>query len=158
MSRTERPFRRRLVNAAAVVVLLPLLLPLVLLTVTLALLHRATLWLLVQLVWLPRGKNVLLVYSDSPIWRDYMMNEIVPLVHERAVLMNWSERRRWRWWSLPANLFRSYGRGRDYNPMVLLFRPMGRTKVFRFRSAFQDQKRGYPEPLGRIRQDLFVAL
>lgn len=154
----QQSFRMRLFNAGAVVVLLPLILPLVVLTLGLALLHRVSLWLLVQSLWLPRGKDVLLIYSDSPIWHDYMMNEIAPLVAERAIVLNWSERRRWRWWSLSANIFRSYGRGREYNPMVLLFRPMGRTRVFRFWSAFQDQKRGYPGPLARLKQEFFVAL
>lgn len=42
--------------------------------------------------------------------------------------------------------------------MVLLFRPMSRTRVFRFWSAFQDWKHGYPEPLQRVKQQLFVAL
>ncbi|MGB8061409.1 MAG: hypothetical protein WCF26_05925 [Candidatus Sulfotelmatobacter sp.] len=42
--------------------------------------------------------------------------------------------------------------------MVLLFRPMGRTRVFRFWQPFQDQKRGHPEPLARLKQELFVAL
>jgi len=158
MTRRQRSFGEKFANAVLVVVLLPFVLPLVLLAVTLALLHRATLWLLVHLLWLPRGKDVLLVYSDSPIWHDYMVNEIAPLVAERAVVLNWSERRNWRWWSLAVNVFLSYGRRREYNPMVLLFRPMGRTRVFRFWSAFQDRKQGYPEPLQRTRQDLFNAL
>jgi len=158
MTRRQRSFREKLGNAVLVVVLLPFVVPLALLAVTLALLHRATLWLLVQLLWLPRGKDVLLVYSDSPIWHDYMVNEIAPLVAERAVVLNWSERRKWRRWSLAVNVFRSYGRWREYNPMVLLFRPMGRTRVFRFWSAFQDWKHGYPEPLQRTREDLFIAL
>lgn len=158
MSRRKPPFGKRLLSTVLVVVFLPVVLPLVILTLTLALLHRASLWLLVQFFWLPRGKDVLLVYSDSPIWRDYIMNEIAPWVAERAVMLNWSERRLWRWWSLSVNVFRSYGRGREYNPMILLFRPMGRTRVFRFWSAFQDQKRGDTEPLGRLKQELFVAL
>jgi hypothetical protein len=158
MSRQKRPLSKRLLAAALVVVLLPLLLPLVVLVVILALLHGAALGLLVRLVWLPRGKDVLLVYSDSPIWHDYMVNEILPLVAERAVVLNWSERRKWGRWSLAAYVFRTYGGRREYNPMVLVFRPMGRAKVFRFWRAFQDQKHGYLEPLQRMRQDLFLTL
>ena len=158
MVRKKQTLRGRLSKAAFLVVLLPLILPLVLLTLTLALVHRGTLWLLIRLVWLPRGKDILLVYSDSPIWHDYMVNEIAPLVAERAVVLNWSERRKWRWWSLAVLAFRSYGGGREFNPLVLLFRPIGRTKVFRFWSPFQDWKHGDPEPLQRMRQELFLAL
>lgn len=161
MSRKQEPLRRRLLSAVLkvlAVLLLPFVLPLVLLAVTLALLHRATLWLLIRVAWLPHGRDVLFVYSDSPIWHDYMMNEILPLVTERAVVLNWSERRKWRRWSLTAHVFRSYGGWRQYNPMVVLFRPTGRARVFRFWPAFQDQKRGYLEPLQRMKIDLFLAL
>jgi hypothetical protein len=158
MTRKKRSFREKLGSAALVVVLLPFVVPLVFLAVSLAVLHRATLWLLVQFLWLPRGRDVLLVYSDSPIWHDYMINEIAPLVADRSVVLNWSERRSWHWWSLATHVFRSYGTGRQYNPMVLLFRPMRRTRVFRFWSPFQDWKHGHPEPLQRARQDLFIAL
>lgn len=144
MAHRKRSFQVRVVNAVAVVVLLLLVLPLALIAVTLAVLHRGTLWLLIQLLWLPHGKDILLVYSDSPTWRDYMMNEIALLVAERAIVLNWSERRNWRWWSLATHVFRSCGR--EFNPMVLLFRPISRTRVFRFWSAFQDWKHGYPEP------------
>jgi hypothetical protein len=158
MVRKKQALRGRLLKAAFVIVLLPLILPLGLLTLTLALLHRGTLWLLIQLVWLPRGKDVLLVYSDSPIWHDYMTKEIAPLVGERAVILNWSERRRWHWWSLAVRAFRSYGGGREFNPLVLLFRPLHRTRVFRLWSAFQNSKHGYTEPLERTKQELAVAL
>jgi hypothetical protein len=158
MTRRQRSFREKLGNAVLVVVLLPFVLPLALLAVTLALLHRATLWLLVQLLWLPRGKDVLLVYSDSPIWHDYMVNEIAPLVAERAVVLNWSERRQWHWWSLAVHVFRSYGGGREFNPLVLLFHPLRRARIFRLWPAFQDWKRGYPEPLERAKQEILTAL
>jgi hypothetical protein len=157
MSRKQEP-SRGLLKAVLVVLLLPLVLPLALLALTLATLHRGTLWLLIRLLWLPRGKDVLLVYSDSPIWHDYMANEILPLVGERAIVLNWSERRKWRWLSLTAHAFRSYGGRRQYNPMVVLFRPMGPARVFRFWPAFQDHKHGHPEPLQRMRNELLLAL
>src|SRR6266404_233131 len=55
--------------------------------------------------WLTRGKDILFVYSDSPIWRDYMLSEMLPLVETRAVVLNWSERRTWKRWSLRALAF-----------------------------------------------------
>jgi hypothetical protein len=87
-----------------------------------------------------------------------MANEILPLVAGRAVVLNWSERRKWHWLSLTAHVFRSYGGRRQHNPMVVLFPRMGRARVFRFWPAFQDHKRGYPEQLQRIRKELSLAL
>jgi hypothetical protein len=53
------------------------------------------LYLLVWALWLPRGKDVLLVYWDSPIWHEYVTTQILPLVQDRAVVLNWSERKKW---------------------------------------------------------------
>ncbi len=88
MTRQKRPLRE-LWKAALVVVLLPLVLPLALITYTLGFAHRIALYMLVWLLWLPKGKDTLVVYSDSPIWRDYMETQVVPLVQEPAILLNW---------------------------------------------------------------------
>jgi hypothetical protein len=156
--RKKLPLPRRLFRAVILIPLLALIIPLALLAVSFWALHRCSVWLLIQLWWLPRGKDVLVIYSDSPIWRDYMKQEIMPLVSNRSLVLNWSERRRWHLWFLSVHAFRSYGHSREFNPMVLLFRPAGRTKVFGFWQAFQDQKHGYPEPLIRLRQELSAAL
>lgn len=158
MSREEQPVRQRIVRAALILVLLPVLLPLVAFALTLFLLHRAVLYLLIWLTWLPAGKDVLLVYSDSPIWHDYMTGEVLPLVQERAVVLNWSERRKWPMWSLAVQAARSFGGQRDFNPMVALFRPFRRARLFRFWPAFKDWKRGNTEPVSKLRDDLLRSL
>ncbi len=142
----------------AVLVMLPIVLPLVLVAVTLGLAHRAVLYALVWLLWLPRGTDTLLVYSDSPIWQEYMTSQVLPLVQERAVVLNWSERKRWPRLSLAVHVFHSFGGRREFNPMVIVFRPFARAKRFRFWQPFQDWKRGYKEPVERLRQELFVVL
>ena len=38
------------------------------------------------------------------------------------------------------------------------FRPFRRAKTFRFWLAFKDWKRGYREPVDRLREELFSAL
>jgi hypothetical protein len=91
MTRQKEPRLRRLRNTALLLVVLPLILPLALITIALYLPYRIALYLLVWALWLPRGKDILLVYSDSPIWREYVLSEILPLVQERAVVLNWSE-------------------------------------------------------------------
>jgi hypothetical protein len=158
MSRQHEPLLKRLQRAVLVVVLLPIVLPLALFTIVLTLLDYGALYLLVWLLWLPRGKDILLVYSDSPIWREYMTTEILPVVEGRAVVLNWSERGKWPLWSLRASVFRRFGGTRDFNPLVLLFRPLQRASVFRFWPAFNEWKRGYREPVERLRQELLSAL
>jgi hypothetical protein len=158
MSRKKEPFKRRLGKAALLVVLLPIVLPLAVIAFALHFLYRITLYLLVWVLWLPRGKDILFVYSDSPIWHDYMTTQVLPRVHERAVVLNWSERKGWPLWSLGVPVFHHFGGTRDFNPLVLLFRPLRSAKVFRFWSVFIDWKRGYKEPVERLRQDLFAVL
>jgi hypothetical protein len=158
MSRSTQPRARRVLQFAFIILLLPVLLPLIVLAISFWLLHRVTLYLLVWALWLPRGKNILFVYSDSPIWKAYMTQEVLPLVEEQAVVLNWSERSKWRKGSLAVRVLRSFGGGREFNPMVILFRPLRRAQTFRFWSAFKDWKHGKTEAVEQLRNDLFLQL
>ena len=158
MTRQRDKSSRSVLRALGVVVVLPIVLPLALIALILALAHRAVLYALVWLLWLPRGRDTLFVYSDSPIWHEYMTSQILPLVQERAVVLNWSERKRWPRLSLAVPVFRSFGGGREFNPLVIVFRPFTRAKRFRFWQPFQDWKNGYREPVERLRQELFAIL
>jgi hypothetical protein len=149
---------RSILRALGVVALLPVILPLALIALILGLAHRIALYALVWVLWLPRRRDTLLVYSDSPIWQEYMTTQVLPLVQERAVVLNWSERKRWPRLSLAVQVFHSFGGRREFNPLVIVFRPFARAKRFRFWQPFQDWKRGYKEPVERLRQELFVAL
>jgi len=158
MTRQEQPFLRRLGQAILVVVLLPIVLPLTLFAFANHLLYRASLYLLVWALWLPRGKDILFVYSDSPIWHEYMATQVLPLVQERSVVLNWSERKKWSRWSLGVAVFHRFGGAGDFNPLVVLFQPLRVARIFRFWSAFNDWKRGYKEPAERLRQELSASL
>jgi hypothetical protein len=68
MTKEKRPFWRRIGNAIVLLILLPFIVPLALLALVLYLPHRLALYMLV-VVWLPKGKNVLLVYSESNLAR-----------------------------------------------------------------------------------------
>ncbi len=46
--------------------------------------------------WCLRGRDILFVYSDSPIWRDYIEKQILPHIGERTIVLKWSQRNRWR--------------------------------------------------------------
>jgi len=158
MTRQKRGFWPRLGNALLVIIFLPFVLPLALIALVLWIAHRIVLYMLIWLLWLPKGKHILLVYSDSPMWHDYMIAQVLPLVEEHAIVLNWSERSQWPRWSFRIHVFRWFGGDREFNPLVVLFRPFRRAKVFRFWSAFKDWKRGHREPVERLRQELLSAL
>lgn len=156
--RKQKPLRRRAVEAALIIVLLPVVIPLALIGLLLHFLNKAAVYLLVWLWWLPSGKDVLFVCSDSPVWKEYMETEIFPLVSGRAVVLNWSARHKWPKWSFTIRVFRTFGHRRDFNPMVVLFRPLRKARIFRFLPAFKDFKHGQTEGLEKLRRELMLAL
>ena len=158
MARDKQSLTRRIAVTALIVVLLPIIIPFAATVLVLYWLHKMALYGLIWLLWLPRGKDVLLVYSDSPIWHDYMTTQVIPLVQNRAVILNWSERHKWSKWSFSVHVFRSFGGTNDFNPMVAVFQPFRRARLFRFWSAFKELKRGDNEPVTRLRLDLLQSL
>ena len=158
MSRQPKKIREQIANIVPVLVFLPLILPLLVVALVLFAAHQLVLYLLVWILWVPTGKDTLFVYSNSPIWHDYMTQQVLPLVHDRAIVLNWSERSTWRRWRLTQQVFYSFGGRREFNPMVIMFRPFRRAKLFRFWSAFKDWKCGYTEPVERLRNELRLSL
>jgi hypothetical protein len=136
------------------VVLSPIIFLLAGIGLILILLYQSSLYLLIWLLWLPKGKDVLFISSDSPIWRDYMRDQVLPLVANRAVTLNWSERQRWPRWSLARHFFRTFAGHREFNPMVVVFRPLHRAEFFRFFAPLKHQKRGNSEPVECLRRQL----
>jgi hypothetical protein len=130
--------------------------PLILVVLFLWLLASLLLCVLVWLLWCTRGKDILFVYSDSPIWYDYVEVHIIPRIESRAVILNWSKRRHWlRRWTLAALVFRNFGGGREFNPLALYFRPFRLHQSFRFWKAFRDWKHGRTATLKQIEGDFF---
>lgn len=107
--------------------------------------------------WCPRGRDMLFVYSNSPIWQEYVQQQLLPPLETRAVVLNWSERRNWRP-SLAVWAFRYFGGSRAYNPIAIVFRPLRRTRTFRFYEPFHDLKHGKPERVERMTSELFAAI
>ena len=138
--------------------LLPILLPFVLIVLVFYIPHRIALYLLVWTLWVSKGKDILFVYSDSPIWREYMLTHILPLVNDRAVILNWSERSQWSQWSFRTHVFHSFRGYRESNPLVIVFRPFHRAIKFRFWRAFKDWKHGNPEALEKLREELAATI
>jgi hypothetical protein len=141
-----------------VLILIPLLIPLAVVALATHLIHGAVLYALVWLCWCTRGKHILLVYSDSPVWRDYVEDNIIPRLPPSTIVLNWSRRCTWRWYSLPVMVFRFFGGTREFNPMVVVLRPFRRARRFRFWQAFKDYKHGNKTTLQSLERDMFACL
>ena len=113
------------------------------------------LYVSVWLMW--KRQYVLFVYSDSPIWKDYIEREIIPLIKDRSIILNWSDRKQWKT-SLSTLVFRYFGGTRDFNPIAIVFRPFQLAKIYRFYQAFKKFKHGNPEEVAEIKNRLFINL
>jgi hypothetical protein len=137
------------------ILFLPLILLLIIVVITWRLLLGIVLYLTVWLRWCRRGKFVLFVYSDSPIWHDYVEEQILPHLKDCAFILNWSERKKWRRWfpSLPIMAFRYFGGNREHNPFAAVFRPFHLARKFRFFNAFKEFKHSKPDSLEKMRRE-----
>jgi hypothetical protein len=144
-------------QAALIFPLLVALLPLLLAWGALYLLWSIALHLAIWLYWCGRSRDTLFVYSDSPIWHDYIEQQILPRLGARAVVLNWSQQKSWKS-SLATQAFRHFGGHREFNPMAVVFRPFHLTRTFRFWKPFQEYKRGRPQALENIEAEFFTSL
>jgi hypothetical protein len=154
--RSDRLWRLGLVPLA--VLLLAIALPFALVYLAAWLVITLLLQIVVWTTWHPRGRYALIVYSDSPIWGPYFEREILPAVGRRGVVLNWSERQRWKWSSLPVALFRAFAGSREFNPIAIVFPPLRRPQRFRFYQAFRALKHGKPEEVEEMRQRFLQLL
>lgn len=146
------PKKRSGLSKALIALLLIILSPILIFTVLLYFLWGAILHLA---IWLSSKKQfVVFVYSDSPTWKDYIEREILPHLNDRAVILNWSERRYWRS-SLAVLAFRYFGGQRNFNPIGLVFRPFRFVKTYRFFEAFKEFKHANSKKVERLRKELF---
>ncbi len=113
--------------------------------------------LAVWLSWCARGRFVLFVHSDSPVWEDHVNGVILPRLGRRAVTLNWSERSRWKR-SLPVLVFGHYAGHKEFNPMAIVFRPFHRTRSFRFFEPFQECKHGKTDALSKLEDEFFALV
>jgi hypothetical protein len=106
-----------------------------------------------------RGIRCLVVYSESPVWEDYIRTRWLPRLGQRAVTLNWSERSSWSP-SLEVHLFKHFigSSWRNFNPAVLVLQGLRRPRVFRFYYAFQQAKHGRRQYLEMLESELFTEL
>ena len=139
------------------IVLSPAILLIAVIVLVLFILTSICLHIVVWTLWCARGRDILFVYSDSPIWHDYIEQRLLPPIHGRAVVLNWSQRKRWRV-SLARVAFHHFGGYREFNPLAVVFRPFRRTRKFRFWQPFRDWKHGRTATLHKMEKDFFALI
>ena len=138
-----------------ITLLLIILSPFLILAVFVNLLWGAILYMAIWLTW--KKQFVLFVYSNSPIWKDYIEREILPRISDRATVLNWSERRKWKS-SLAVLAFRYFGGYRNFNPIGIVFQPFHAVKTYRFFEAFKGFKHNDLKRVEEIKEGLFETL
>ena len=140
-----------------IVVAIPILIPVAAIALAIWLAWATLLLTIVWVAWRARGRYALVVYSDSPIWHDYFSTRVLPELGPRAVVLNWSARRKWDT-SLAVLLFKTFGGGREFNPLALVFAPARWPRRFKFYKAFQSFKKGRVDEVETVRREFFDAL
>ena len=131
-------------------VVIPLLFASLLYVLVLAVCLHLAIWC----AWCLRGRDILVVSSDSPVWHDYIEQNVLPRLGSRAVVLNWSRRKEWPW-SLARMAFFYFAGRRECVPLAVVFRPFRRTRTFRFWQPFRDYKHGRSEALHEMERQLF---
>ena len=100
----------------------------------------------------PSGRDVLIVYSASPHWQDYIDSHWLTRWTDRAVVLNRSAPD---WQDRPeAELWRRLAGRIEHTPVAIVVPQRGRPQIVRFYSAFKDYKHGKPATLHARERDL----
>lgn len=86
------------------------------------------------------GKDLLLIYTDSPHWQPYVEQQWLPRWSQRVVVLNRS--RPWDPSQLEARLWQSLAGFLEHTPVAIVIPSRGPAQVVRFFSAFRDLKHG----------------
>jgi hypothetical protein len=135
-----------------IILVLILLLPILLIAALTYILWGIILYIAIWLTW--KRKFVLFIYSDSPVWKNYIELNIIPKLQDNTVILNWSERKLWKN-SLAVLAFRYFSGYRNFNPMALVFQPFRFAKDYRFYKAFKEFKHGKPDKVESVMKALF---
>lgn len=106
--------------------------------------------------WRRAGKDVLIVFADTPS-SEQRMEQVLPLVASRSELLNFSERERWDRWSIGPQVFRFYSFFgpepfllKSCLPVLFVFRRIYWPTIF----SFEGLRTSEAQILSRLRQEL----
>jgi len=102
------------------------------------------------------GKDLLIVYTDSPHWKDHVESQWVARWPKRIVTLNRS--RPWARKAPEAALWLAVAGIREHTPLAVVIPRRGKLRVIRFFKAFQESKHGHPARLEAAEQDLEEAM
>jgi hypothetical protein len=103
------------------------------------------------------GRRILLVYSRSPVWQEYIERNWLPVLADQAMVLNWSDRASWkRRLSFAAWVFRHWAPPDNFNPMAIVFPSFRPAKRIGFYYAFRDWKHSKEQPLKDAEKQLFA--
>ncbi len=149
----------RLQNKLFLIIILPLLVVWAIVYLSFYVVCRAFLRVILGVAVILKGKRILLVYSRSPKWEEYIENNWIPRFRDHAMVLNWSDRLKWkRWNSLPVWIFRLWAPERDFNPMIIFVPWFSPVQKIGFFYAFRDRKQGNEENLIMNEEQIFKFL
>ena len=112
----------------------------------------------VRVVCILRGRYIIFVHSNSPVWQDYIAAKILPRLPADTVILNWSDHSKWRWFSFPVRVFKLYGGDANFNPIGMVGTSLYGMKTFRFWQPFKDFKHGNEKPLKELETKFFAYI
>ena len=102
------------------------------------------------------GRDLLIVYSESPHWQEYIDSRWLTKWRDRAVTLNRSAPD---WQQQPqAALWRRLAGRTEHTPVAIVVPLHGRPRIIRFFTAFRDYKHGKATTLHERERDLEQAL
>lgn len=102
------------------------------------------------------GRDLLLVYTDSPHWKEYIESKWVARWRGRTVTLNRSHP--WSRKQPEAALWLAVAGITDHTPMAIVVPPRGKIRVITFFAAFRDFKHGKEQRLRAAEQELENAI
>jgi len=150
----EQKFWNRIFNGPGVILLIPWAIVVLLGYIVYAILFA----IVVRVVCVFRGRYIVFVHSNSPVWQNYLATNILPRLPADTVILNWSNHLKWRWFSFSVRVFRRYGGDTEFNPIGLVCAPLRGVKTFRFWQPFKDFKHGNDKPLKDMEDKFFKVI
>jgi hypothetical protein len=98
------------------------------------------------------GRDLLLVYTDSPHWKDHIESKWVARWRERAVTLN--RTRPWSRKQAEAALWLAVAGPLEHTPLAVVVAPSGKARVIRLFAAFRDFKHGKDTKLRAAEREL----
>ncbi len=91
----------------------------------------------IQKDWISNGKNVLVVYSESKIWKEYFEKKLIPQIENTAVILNWSLRHKSRdnEKTLALEVLKFF-RKQWYYPVAFIFGNNADIQIFDFHESY----------------------